>query len=439
MKPFYLLTLAAALAFAGCGKDKEENLPPPSEETDSNLTIEQTDYTLGAIEERTVTVSFTALGEWELFRVEYDDAETDDEWLTVTPTSGPAGERTVQLIARINFGDTDRTAHVKIACVDRIGWITVTQTGGISDETNFTEMFDPDFAQKLQELEHISNAGNITLDDMKKIAAVTVLDIKRTSLTSLQGIEYFESLTQLVSFYGKLTSLDVSKNTKLEYLSCYSNSLTSLNVSGCTKLEELYCQDNNQLTSLDVSQNTTLNTLNCSGNKLAKLDISQNTALATLDCSNNQLTKLDISQNTALAKLYCSSNQLTELDASKNTALTNLRCYSNQLTELDASKNTALTDLWCDSNPLTSLNVSGCTRLAYLRCYSNQLTELDISSCTALEELWCKDNPGDGESIFPVTVWNDFDPDNIPFYLSEKAWEYGDKTITIQYEYKTAE
>ena len=29
MKPFYLLALAAALAFAGCSKDEDENFPPP--------------------------------------------------------------------------------------------------------------------------------------------------------------------------------------------------------------------------------------------------------------------------------------------------------------------------------------------------------------------------------------------------------------------------
>lgn len=29
MKRFYLLALAAALAFAGCGKDKDEKIPPP--------------------------------------------------------------------------------------------------------------------------------------------------------------------------------------------------------------------------------------------------------------------------------------------------------------------------------------------------------------------------------------------------------------------------
>ncbi len=30
MKPFYLLALAATLAFAGCKKDKDENFPPPA-------------------------------------------------------------------------------------------------------------------------------------------------------------------------------------------------------------------------------------------------------------------------------------------------------------------------------------------------------------------------------------------------------------------------
>ena len=84
-------------------------------------------------------------------------------------------------------------------------------------------------------------------------------------LTSLKGIEYFQSL---------------------EVLSCYSNRLVSLDVSSCTELTRLFCYSN-QLTSLDVSNNTKLTWLSCYSNQLASLDVSHNTKLTTLYYEDN--------------------------------------------------------------------------------------------------------------------------------------------------------
>jgi Leucine-rich repeat (LRR) protein len=126
-------------------------------------------------------------------------------------------------------------------------------------------------------------------------------------------------------------ALDVSQNTALTELYCYSNQLTSLDVSGATALYYLACHQN-QLTSLNVSQNT---------------------ALIVLICSDNQLTSLNVSQNTALTILYCYENQLTSLDVSQNTALTYLDCRENQLTSLDVrnGNNTNFTDFYANNNP----------------------------------------------------------------------------------------
>jgi hypothetical protein len=92
-------------------------------------------------------------------------------------------------------------------------------------------------------------------------------------------------------------------------------------------------------------------------NQLTSLDVSNNTALTFLSCNENQLTSLDVSNNTALTELYCAFNQLTSLDVSANPALTALTCYTNQLTSLDVSSNNALTELYCFNNQLTSLDV----------------------------------------------------------------------------------
>ena len=428
MKSFYLLTLAAAVALAACSNDDSTPDPNPSP-ADTGLVIEQTEYTLDALDNRSTTLTFSASADWTL-TVTGEDAD----WLTVTPASGTAGSQTVELAARRNFSEAERIVRLEISCGKQPAPVTVTQH--MTDITDFTDRFAPSFARGLQEMGHIYDAEKISRQDMEYLSNVIKLDNLSEytePLTSLQGIEYFESLTELYCLSNQLTSLDVSANTALTKLYCQNNQLTSLDVSGCTALTYLNC-GSNQLTSLDVSANTALTTLWCYYNQLESLDVSANTALTELECDDNQLTSLDVSANTALTYLDCASNQLTTLDVSGCTALMGLYCYSNQLESLDVSGCTALTELSCSSNSLTSLDMSGCTALTAVVCYSNQLTSLDVSANTALTELYCENNPGDGESKFPVTAW--FDDNSIPdaLYVDQSSWSYGGKTITIEFQ-----
>ena len=117
-----------------------------------------------------------------------------------------------------------------------------------------------------------------------------------------------ESVKTMGCSYLNLTSLDVSKNRKLEYL---------------------YCR-NNSLTYLDLSKNTLLKYLSCANNQLTNLDVSKNKALKDLDCHRNQLSELNISKNKALTEMYCDGNKLLTLDISKNKSLTILDCYNNK-------------------------------------------------------------------------------------------------------------
>ena len=220
--------------------------------------------------------------------------------------------------------------------------------------------------------------------------AVTKIDVSKKNISDLSGIQFFPNLRELACYDNQLTSLDVSKNTKLRDLSCGTNQLTSLDVSQNPALDRLLCGENN-LTSLDVSQNPALKTLSCSKNNLTSLDVRQNTKLGILNCAENNLTSLDVRQNTKLADLSCEKNQLTSLDVSQNPELERLHCGENNLTSLDVSQNPILWILVCNGNQLTSLDVSKNTKLSELECYQNQLTSLDLSQ-TAVTELKASDN-----------------------------------------------
>lgn len=120
------------------------------------------------------------------------------------------------------------------------------------------------------------------------------INLESKSISSLQGIEYFTELEKLWVDDNNLTSLDLSKNTKLKYLNCISNNLTALNVSGCPLLETLMCSLNS-LQQLNLTNNSALTELSCGSNQLQQLNLTPNTALQKLSCNNNQLTSLILS------------------------------------------------------------------------------------------------------------------------------------------------
>ena len=370
------------------------------------ITIETTEYRLSSEKNSSVTARIEVGIEWQANVV--PPAAGTQPWLSVSPASGQAGSSILTLSAtQANPSGNERTAYVDIAYGEMSRRLTVVQEG-----VNIADAFDPLFAQELQKRGYIPDATRITPEQVKDIV---VLDVSGTSeqpgsLTSLRGIEYFESLKELECGKNQLTSLDVSHNTALTYLNCSINRLTSLDVSQNAVLTNLQ-YDSNQLTSLDVSHNAALKYLFGNNNLLTSLDVSQNTALKGLRCANNQLATLDVSQNTALEHLESGFNQLTSLDVSQNTALNGLSCYSNRLTSLDVSHNTIL---------------------VALDCYSNQLPSLDVSKNTALTYLSCNDNPGDGVSKFPVTAW--FDNSAVPSSdFTTGGWIYSGKSIAVDY------
>ena len=278
----------------------------------------------------------------------------------------------------------------------------------ILDENNFP---DDKFRNYVKQFD-MDNNGSLSKEE---IDVVTSIECSSSDISSLDGIEWFESLEYLSCYDNRLMSLDLTNNTALSELDCSDNQLTSLDMSNNTALTDLEC-GGNQLTSLDLSDNTALEVLTCASNQLTSLELSNNTALEVLGCPNNLLTSLDVSNNTALIALDCSTNQLTSLDVNNNKALTRIACFENQLTSLDISNNTALTSLICHNNQLTSLDLSNNTALKGLNCYNNQLTSMDISNCAALGFLSCY-----GNELLSIDIFN------IPAIID--AYEKGDKHI----------
>ena len=217
------------------------------------------------------------------------------------------------------------------------------------------------------------------------------LDCSVNQFTAL-NLSKNPELTELSCSSNKLTSLDLSANKKLQKIVAQTNALTTLDTRNLPELTDLYLWGNHDLKSIDVSKNTKLEFLSVSHCKLTSLDVSNNRKLVKLYVDDNQLTALDVRSNYMLKKLGCYENQITALDLSSNVALEYLGVNDNPITELNLHPLSNLQDLSCSKMQLKKLDVDRCPKLRRLYCNDNQIETLDLRSNKKLETLYCQNN-----------------------------------------------
>lgn len=137
-----------------------------------------------------------------------------------------------------------------------------------------------------------NNDGEIQYSEALNIKG---LNISSGNILELTGIEAFGNLRSFECSYNRLTSLNLSVLTQLEYLGCNDNQITTLNIDGLAEITQLYCGDNN-LVSLDLSSSNNWVALGCASNRITSLDLSTFTNYfpgnTEMDLSNNRLTTL---------------------------------------------------------------------------------------------------------------------------------------------------
>ena len=232
----------------------------------------------------------------------------------------------------------------------------------------------------------------LTTLNLELNSRVEKLNCSGNQLTGLWLDPRGNSLKYLTCSVNELTALDLSKSSELTELSCSSNKLTSLDLSANKKLQKIVAQTNalTTLDTRNLPELTDLYLWG--NHDLKSIDVSKNTKLEFLSVSHCKLTSLNVSNNRKLVKLYVDDNQLTALDVRSNYMLKKLGCYENQITALDLSSNVALEYLGVNDNPITELNLHPLSNLQELSCYKMKLTKLDVSRCTELRRLYCNDN-----------------------------------------------
>ena len=222
-----------------------------------------------------------------------------------------------------------------------------------------------------------NNDGEIQLSEAQ---SVYKLSIQNENIASLEGIQSFTILENLICGINDITNLDLSQNLNLIFLEC----------------------GNNQLTALDVSNNLALESLNMHNNQVTAIDVSSNTLLFSFVCYGNQLESIDVSQNPDLDFFVCYNNQITSIDVSQNLVLRHLNCYGNEISILDLSQNSNLQKLSAQENALTYLSIKNGNNLNLIRMFAQDNPELkcievddetyaNSQDCNFPTDSWCKD------------------------------------------------
>lgn len=130
------------------------------------------------------------------------------------------------------------------------------------------------------------------------------------------GIEYFTGIKNLnLSGHALSGKLDLTNNPDLEVVKCSYN---------------IYKSKNTAITSVDLSKATKLRYFDCSYNYITELDLSNSPNLETLDCSFNRLKELDLSGNKNLKSVDCTGN--SDLKTLKVKNGVTVKGYSGEVT-----------------------------------------------------------------------------------------------------------
>ena len=197
-----------------------------------------------------------------------------------------------------------------VLCVDEITVLVEDHDGIPVDEEHF-----PDPAFRAYVAENLDTNHNGWLNEAE-VNAVSSINVSNKGVETLQGIQYFTLLEELVCYNNSLTELDLEGLNLLHYLDASRNPFTTLDLSAYGSLGMVELQGTPSLTSLNVSGLSQLGYLDVSACGLTALDVSSCRSLYFLDCcSCPALDSLTLGWNEELNCFYAyNTENLSELD-----------------------------------------------------------------------------------------------------------------------------
>ena len=192
------------------------------------------------------------------------------------------------------------------------------------------------------------------------------------------------TLEELDIHQNNLKSVDLSKLTALTTLSIGVNDFTTINLSANTALTKLDISsgmNDGKLSAIDLSKNTRLTNIVLSGNQLTALDLSHNTLAKTVTVVNNQLSNVIFGANTATKHtINLGGNRLTMVDLSRfaDASGTYLRLRDNDLTEVKLP--VKISQLWVDGNAFTLAQLYALKNMAKTFTYATTYSKAEAQA-----------------------------------------------------------
>ena len=264
----------------------------------------------------------------------------------------------------VDFGDGNlQTALVGI---DNKG--PVKEDGTTGSATKFTGTVAGDGTIKVYGKNDIwylltTNGAMPTSFDQPKLMNVVQMSITGADVESVT-LPAYEKMTQFNFNNSSAKSIDVSKVTGLTSLKIDNTSasklepqLESIDLSKNVNLESLSLQGNNKvsgkLTSLDLTNNTKLTGMGLyvQYNQISELKLGEN-SLTLINVQNNQLKSIDLTKLPKLKSLYAAANLLEgEFDLTAYETMENVQLNDNKLTGVKV--NNVTKQFYVDGNQLT--------------------------------------------------------------------------------------
>ncbi|MEW7289143.1 immunoglobulin-like domain-containing protein [Aquimarina sp. 2304DJ70-9] len=246
-----------------------------------------------------------------------------------------------------DLDDVNVTGNPDLTCIEVDDTSAPVLAGWLKDATaNYAEFCRLTYVPDDVFEEFLENAGygNGVIDDYVYTALVEVSEgivFQNKTASDLTGIEDFRDAWYFVIRNNpNITSVDLSKNTKLTTLSLQNNDLTSVDLSNNILMDKLYIGDNVRLGNVDISNLSVLTTLSLNNTGINSVDISNNPILRVLNLNDNNFTELDISASPSIIQLRIANNQLTSLNVANGN--------NDNFTWFDAQGNPDVTCIQAD-------------------------------------------------------------------------------------------
>ena len=209
MKRFIIICLTI-ITLTSCTKDSGEDIGNKTPQKVDKITIDNTDIHIQGYSDP-ITIKFNSTADWQV-KISYDK-DYDEDWMTVEPQSGKAGDAQITLTPLFNFSNRFRSTYVTISANKASTYFNVSQEpvsnslGNAVDSTYSSSDFSKDGEVYTLQKANVEGSEGVNIVFMgdgfsdRLIADGTYKKIMELSMESLFSMEPYKSFRHFFNCY----------------------------------------------------------------------------------------------------------------------------------------------------------------------------------------------------------------------------------------------